>query len=85
MPFAGEQEAHPTRTSAISSCCPKRIEELEAAIARDEAALGDHDLYRRDPKLFEALTQAIEAAKAERDAAEHRWLELAEQAEALQA
>ncbi len=64
---------------------PRRIEELEAAIARDEAALGDHDLYRRDPRLFEALTQAIEAAKAERDSAEHRWLELAEQAEALQA
>jgi len=64
---------------------PKRIEELDSAIARDEAALGDHDLYRRDPKLFEALSQAVEAAKAERDAAEHRWLELAEAAEALQA
>ena len=62
---------------------PARIEELDAEIARDEAALGDHDLYRRDPKLFEALTQAIDAAKAEREAAEHRWLELAEQAEAL--
>ncbi|HEY5712654.1 MAG TPA: ATP-binding cassette domain-containing protein [Allosphingosinicella sp.] len=62
---------------------PKRIEELEAAIARDETALSDHDLYRRDPRLFEALTDAVAAAKEERDAAEHRWLELAEQAEAL--
>ncbi|HYD13951.1 MAG TPA: ATP-binding cassette domain-containing protein [Allosphingosinicella sp.] len=62
---------------------PARIEELDAAIARDEALLSDHDLYLRDPKTFEALTEAIAAARAERDAAEHRWLELAEQAEAL--
>ncbi len=62
---------------------PKRIEELEQAIARDEAALSDHDLYRRDPKLFSALTEAVAAAREEKDAAEHRWLELAEQAEAL--
>jgi ATP-binding cassette subfamily F protein uup len=62
---------------------PARIEELDAAIARDEAALSDHDLYRRDLRLFEALTDAIAAAKAERDAAEQRWLELAEAAEAL--
>jgi ATP-binding cassette subfamily F protein uup len=62
---------------------PTRIEELDAAIARDEAALSDHDLYRRDPRLFEALSDAVAAARAERDAAEHRWLELAEAAEAL--
>ena len=62
---------------------PARIEELDAAIARDEALLSDHDLYLRDHRTFEALTEAIEAAKAEREAAEHRWLELAEQAEAL--
>ena len=64
---------------------PARIEALEAAIARDEAMLSDHDLYLRDPRLFEALTDAVAAAKAERDAAEHRWLELAEAAEALHA
>ncbi|GAA4821862.1 ATP-binding cassette domain-containing protein [Sphingosinicella ginsenosidimutans] len=62
---------------------PGRIEELEAAIARDEAALSDPTLYARDPKLFEALTNSIAAARAERDEAETRWLELAEQAEAL--
>jgi ABC transport system ATP-binding/permease protein len=62
---------------------PGRIEALEAAIARDEAALSDPDLYARDPARFAALTAAIEKARAERDAAEERWLELAEQAEAL--
>jgi len=62
---------------------PGRIEELEAQIARDEAALHDPDLYARDPKRFAALTAAIEKARAERDAAEERWLELAELVEAL--
>jgi ATP-binding cassette subfamily F protein uup len=62
---------------------PARIEELEAAIARDEALLGDTDLYSRDPLRFEALTKAIADARSERDTAEHRWLELAEMAEAL--
>jgi ATP-binding cassette subfamily F protein uup len=62
---------------------PGRIEEIETAIARDEAALSDPDLYARNPARFAALTAAIDAARAERDAAEMRWLELAEMAEAL--
>ncbi|MBY8821992.1 ABC-F family ATP-binding cassette domain-containing protein [Sphingomonas colocasiae] len=62
---------------------PGRIEEIEAAIARDEATLADPDLYTRDPKRFAALTKAIDDARTERDAAELRWLELAEMAEAL--
>ncbi|MFL6858094.1 MAG: ABC transporter C-terminal domain-containing protein [Allosphingosinicella sp.] len=64
---------------------PDRIHALEAQIARDEAALHDPDLYTRDAARFAALTTAIEKARAERDAAEHRWLELAEQVEALSA
>ncbi|GAA0323854.1 ATP-binding cassette domain-containing protein [Sphingomonas oligophenolica] len=62
---------------------PKQIEQLEAAIARDEAALADPDLYARDPAAFDRLMKAIDTARARKDAAEHRWLELAEQAEAL--
>lgn len=62
---------------------PKRIEELDAQIARDEAALADPRLYTADPKRFAALTAAIEKAREEKDAAELRWLELAEQVEAL--
>ncbi len=60
---------------------PARIEAIEAAIARDEAALGDPDLYARSPGQFDALTRAIAAARAERDAAEERWLALAEMVE----
>ncbi|MPS69032.1 ABC-F family ATP-binding cassette domain-containing protein [Novosphingobium aerophilum] len=60
---------------------PKRIEELEAAIARDENAMADPALYTRDPAKFAALTAAIEKANREKEAAEERWLELAEQVE----
>jgi ATP-binding cassette subfamily F protein uup len=62
---------------------PARIDEIDAAIARDEEALHDPDLYAKDPARFAALTDRIANARAERDAAEHRWLELAEKVEAL--
>jgi ATP-binding cassette subfamily F protein uup len=64
---------------------PGRIEEIEAAIARDEAALADPALYSSNPTRFAALTAAIDKAREEKDAAEMRWLELAEMVEALSA
>lgn len=60
---------------------PKRIEELDAAIARGEAQLADPDLYAKDPKKFDSLMAALEKVRAEKDAAEERWLELAEMVE----
>jgi len=57
---------------------PARIAELEAAIARGEALLADPDLYTRDPKRFHAITAGMAKARAEKDAAEERWLMLAE-------
>ena len=57
---------------------PARIEELEAAVAKGEALLGDPDLFARDPKRFDAIMKGIAAARAEKEAAEERWLELAE-------
>jgi ATP-binding cassette subfamily F protein uup len=62
---------------------PARVEDLTAQIARDEAALADPALYTRDPAKFAALTKAIDQARADRDAAEERWLELAEMVEGL--
>ncbi len=62
---------------------PARIEQLDAAIARDEEALHDPTLYARDPARFAAITKAIEDKQAAKDAAEMRWLEVAEMAEAL--
>jgi ATP-binding cassette subfamily F protein uup len=57
---------------------PARIEALDAAILRDEAALHDPALYTRDPQRFGELTAAVTAARAEKAAAEERWLTLAE-------
>ncbi len=62
---------------------PGRVEELEAIIARDETALMDADLYTRDPERFATLTASIVKARAEKDAAEERWLEVAEMVEEL--
>ncbi|MFN3468667.1 MAG: ABC-F family ATP-binding cassette domain-containing protein [Novosphingobium sp.] len=60
---------------------PARIEELDAAIARGEAQLADPDLYAKDPKKFDALMAALQKVRAEKEAAEERWLMLAEMAE----
>ena len=57
---------------------PKRIEELEAAIARGETLLSDPDLYTADPQKFANISKGVENARAEKDTAEERWLELAE-------
>jgi ATP-binding cassette subfamily F protein uup len=57
---------------------PARVEELAAAIARDESALHDPALYAADPAKFAALSKAIDVARVQKDAAEERWLTLAE-------
>jgi ABC transport system ATP-binding/permease protein len=62
---------------------PVRIAEIEAAIIRDEAALADGDLYTRDHARFVALTKAVVDARAQKEAAEERWLMLAERVEGL--
>ncbi|MEP9358472.1 ATP-binding cassette domain-containing protein [Sphingomonas sp. KR3-1] len=62
---------------------PKRIEEIEAQIARDEAAMADPDLYAKDHARFTRLGEGIRKLRDEKDAAELRWLELAEMVEAL--
>ena len=57
---------------------PARIEELEQAIASGENTLADPGLYTRDPQRFAAVSKAVADARAEKDAAEERWLGLAE-------
>ncbi|MEH3121010.1 MAG: ATP-binding cassette domain-containing protein [Sphingomonas phyllosphaerae] len=57
---------------------PARIEELDARIAADETALADPALYARDAAAFDRLSRNIAALREEKDAAELRWLELAE-------
>jgi ABC transport system ATP-binding/permease protein len=60
---------------------PARIEELEAAIAKGETLLNDPELYTKDPQRFATISAGIANARAEKDAAEERWLMLAEQVE----
>ena len=57
---------------------PKKIEELDARIAADEAAMADPGLYARDPAAFDRLSRSVAALRDEKDVAEMRWLELAE-------
>ncbi len=63
---------------------PGLIETMESDIVAGETALSDPDLYTRDPGLFDRLTKALDAKRAEKDKAEERWLELAAEAEALE-
>jgi ABC transport system ATP-binding/permease protein len=62
---------------------PNRVEELGQEIEAAEAALSDPDLYTKNPARFAELTKSIDRLRAERDAAEERWLELAEMVEQL--
>ena len=60
---------------------PTRIAEIDTMMAAHETALHDPALYTRDPAKFAKLTAALECLRAEKEAAEERWLELAELAE----
>jgi len=60
---------------------PARIEELEAAITKGESILTDPDLFAKDPQRFATISKGIENARAEKDDAEERWLDLAERVE----
>ncbi|MFL6757217.1 MAG: ABC-F family ATP-binding cassette domain-containing protein [Sphingomicrobium sp.] len=62
---------------------PAEIERLEASIAIDEQALHDPDLFTRDPRRFAELTERIARHRTDVEAAELRWLEVAEMAESL--
>jgi ATP-binding cassette subfamily F protein uup len=62
---------------------PAEIDRLNAQIAADEAGLSDADLYTRDLNRFAELTARIARNRAEIEAMELRWLEVAEMAEAL--
>ena len=84
-PVAAPPPPPPPRKSKLSykdqrdyDLLPTKIEEYDAAIARGEAELADPDLYARDPQRFARLTAALDQVRADKDAAEMRWLELAE-------
>ncbi|NBJ09804.1 ABC-F family ATP-binding cassette domain-containing protein [Microvirga arsenatis] len=55
---------------------PKRMEELEAKIAKVQEILADPDLYSRDPARFQKAMDALTQLQADLHAAEERWLDL---------
>ena len=63
---------------------PGEVERLQALVAADEQTLSDPDLYTRDPRRFAELTERIARRRADIEAAEVRWLEVAEMAEQLE-
>lgn len=56
---------------------PKRIAEIDVAIAAAEKEMSDPALYTQKPARFAELTAKTGSLRAEKDAAEERWLELA--------
>lgn len=62
---------------------PARIEEIEQRLAAIATALSDADLFRNDHAQFEKLTAENTDLLEEKDSAEMRWLDLAEQVEQL--
>jgi ATP-binding cassette subfamily F protein uup len=55
---------------------PARIAALESEVTRLNAALGDPDLYARDPDRFGEMTKALGVAQNHLAAAEEEWLTL---------
>src|SRR5690606_13870712 len=60
---------------------PARIEELEAEITTVEHAPSAPALHSRDPDQSAPYTEHLDKRRAEKDAAEERWLALAEMVE----
>jgi ABC transport system ATP-binding/permease protein len=56
---------------------PKQIAQLDTGIAKAEAEMANPKLYTAKPERFAELMKQVEAAQAEKAAAEERWLELA--------
>jgi len=63
---------------------PGEVERLEGEIAATENMLHDPALYTRDPERFAELTVRLSKLRADKDAAEERWLEVAAMAEELE-
>ncbi|MDG2523305.1 ABC-F family ATP-binding cassette domain-containing protein [Caulobacter segnis] len=82
--------AEPKKSVKLSYKDQRRLEELEALVAKlpgdiallDEK-LSDPNLYTRDPALFDKTMKAADAARAQLSSAEEEWLELEEKREAL--
>lgn len=64
---------------------PEKIAKLEAEIADLESTLDDATLYERDQALFETASKRLVLVRADLATAEHRWLELEDMRQAIEA
>ena len=62
---------------------PGEVARIDGEIAAIEELLHDPDLYARDPARFDELTRRSASLREAKNAAEERWLEVAELAENL--
>ncbi|QIK95384.1 ATP-binding cassette domain-containing protein [Sphingomonas sp. HDW15A] len=62
---------------------PDEVARIDGELMAVEDLLHDPDLYTRDPARFAGLSERATALRAEKDAAEERWLEVAAMAEEL--
>ncbi len=87
---APEPRMEPKKASKLSYKDQRRLEELEAAIAKlpdeiraMEAGLADPGLYTRDPAAFDKKAKALDAARMRLSDSEDEWLALEEKRESL--
>jgi ATP-binding cassette subfamily F protein uup len=87
---ASQAPPKPARATKLSYKDTRRLQELEGLIPKlegeirtHEAALEDAALYARDPKGFDKIMKALDAARSGLHSAEAEWLELEEKREGL--
>ncbi len=87
---AGRKPTEGPRPAKLSFKDTHRLRELDALmpklaaeIAAHEKTLEDTGLYARDPKGFDRIMKALDAARAQLASAEGEWLALEEKREAL--
>ena len=62
---------------------PDEVARIDGELMAVEELLHDPDLYARDPARFASLSERATVLRADKDAAEERWLEVAALAEEL--
>jgi len=72
---AGASKLSFTQVHALKTL-PKEIERLEFEIGKLKTALGEPDLYAKDPKKFDSWVKALAKREASLEEKENEWLEL---------
>ncbi|MEO6226214.1 MAG: ATP-binding cassette domain-containing protein [Sphingomicrobium sp.] len=82
--------AQPSRAAKLSykdqrdlDRLPGEVDRIESEMAATEQLLHDADLYTREPVRFAELTKHLAKLRCDKEAAELRWLEVAQMAEEL--